>query len=123
MELGGKSADIFFDDCQLDKAIEGAQIGILFNQGQACCAGSRLFVQEGIYDEFVSHLAQAFKAVKVGDPMSMQTQMGSQVNEKQLNKILHYVKIGQEEGAKLLVGGHRIQIPGCEKGASWSRRC
>lgn len=117
LELGGKSANIFFDDCQMDKAVEGAQIGILFNQGQACCAGSRIFVQEGIYDEFVSRLAQAFKAVKVGDPMSMQTQMGSQINEKQLNKILHYVDIGKEEGAKVLVGGHRVQVKGCEKGA------
>lgn len=88
LELGGKSADIFFDDCQIDKAVEGAQIGILFNQGQACCAGSRIFVQEGIYDEFVSRLAEAFKAVSVGDPMSMETQMDSQINEKQLNKIL-----------------------------------
>ena len=117
LELGGKSADIFFDDCQLDKAVEGAQIGILFNQGQACCAGSRIFVQEGIYDEFVSRLAEAFKAVRVGDPMSMETQMGSQINEKQLNKILQYVEIGKKEGAKVLVGGERVEVPGCEKGA------
>ena len=84
LELGGKSANIYFDDCQMNKAIEGAQIGILFNQGQVCCAGSRIFVQAGIYDEFVSRLAEAFKAVKVGDPMSMSTQMGSQINERQL---------------------------------------
>ena len=76
LELGGKSANIYFDDCQIDKAIEGAQIGILFNQGQVCCAGSRIFVQEGIYDEFVAKLVEAFKAVKVGDPMDMQTQIG-----------------------------------------------
>ena len=117
LELGGKSADIFFNDCQLDKAVEGAQIGILFNQGQARCAGSRIFVQEGIYDEFVSRLAKAFEAVRVGDPMSMDTQMGSQINEKQLNKILQYVEIGKAEGAKVLTGGVRVTVPSCEKGA------
>ena len=117
LELGGKSANIVFDDCQLDKAIEGAQIGILFNQGQVCCAGSRIFVQEGIYDEFVSKLTQAFKEVKVGDPMSMQTQMGSQINEKQLQKILNYVEIGKKEGAIVLAGGERASVEGLKKGA------
>lgn len=117
LELGGKSANIVFDDCQLDKAIEGAQIGILFNQGQVCCAGSRIFVQEGIYDEFVSKLTQAFKEVKVGDPMSMQTQMGSQINEKQLQKILNYVEIGKKEGAIVLAGGERATVEGLKKGA------
>ena len=117
LELGGKSANIYFDDCQMDKAIEGAQIGILFNQGQVCCAGSRIFVQEGIYDEFVEKLAQAFRAVKVGDPMCMQTQMGSQINQKQLQKILKYVEIGKSEGARVLTGGEAAKVEGCEGGA------
>ena len=117
LELGGKSANIYFDDCQMDKALEGAQIGILFNQGQVCCAGSRIFVQAGIYDEFVSRLAEAFKSVKVGDPMSMATQMGSQINHKQLEKILSYVEIGKKEGARVLTGGERAVVPGFEKGA------
>ena len=117
LELGGKSANIYFDDCQMDKAIEGAQIGILFNQGQVCCAGSRIFVQEGIYDTFVEKLAQAFKEVKVGDPMSMQTQVGSQINQKQLKKILSYVEIGKSEGARVLVGGEAAKVAGLEDGA------
>ena len=117
LELGGKSANIYFDDCQMDKAIEGAQIGILFNQGQVCCAGSRIFVQEGIYDEFVEKLAQAFKSVKVGDPMCMQTQMGSQINQKQLQKILSYVDIGKSEGARVLTGGEAAEVEGCPGGA------
>ena len=117
LELGGKSANIVFDDAQLEKAIEGAQIGILFNQGQVCCAGSRIFVQEGIYDEFVAKLAEAFKKVKVGNPMDMSTQMGSQINERQLEKILKYVEIGKEEGAVVLTGGKRAVVPGFEKGA------
>ena len=116
LELGGKSANIIFDDAQLDKAIEGAQIGILFNQGQVCCAGSRIFVQEGIYDEFVAKLAEAFSKVKVGNPMSMDTQMGSQVNERQLEKILGWVEEAKKEGARVLTGGERAQVPGM-KGA------
>lgn len=117
LELGGKSANIYFDDYQMDKALEGAQIGILFNQGQVCCAGSRIFVQAGIYDKFVSRLAEAFKSVKVGDPMAMATQMGSQINQKQLEKILSYVEIGKKEGARVLTGGERAVVPGFEKGA------
>lgn len=117
LELGGKSANIVFDDAQLEKAIEGAQIGILFNQGQVCCAGSRIFVQEGIYDEFVAKLAEAFEKVKVGNPMDISTQMGSQINERQLEKILKYVEIGKEEGAVILTGGKRAVVPGFEKGA------
>lgn len=117
LELGGKSANIVFDDAQLEKAIEGAQIGILFNQGQVCCAGSRIFVQEGIYDEFVAKLTEAFQKVKVGNPMDMSTQMGSQINERQLEKILKYVEIGKEEGAVVLTGGKRAVVPGHEKGA------
>ncbi len=117
LELGGKSANIYFDDCQMDKAIEGAQIGILFNQGQVCCAGSRIFVQEGIYDEFIGKLAEAFRAVKVGDPMDMSTQMGSQINRRQLEKILGWVETAKQEGATVLVGGKAAQVPGCEKGA------
>lgn len=116
LELGGKSANIYFNDCQIDKAIEGAQIGILFNQGQVCCAGSRIFVQDGIYDEFVAKLAEAFSRVKVGDPLSMETQMGSQVNERQLAKILGWVEEAKKVGARILTGGARAEVPGL-KGA------
>lgn len=107
LELGGKSANIVFDDAPLEKAIEGAQIGILFNQGQVCCAGSRIFVQEGIYDTFLEKLAEAFKKIKVGDPTKMETQMGAQINEGQLNKICACVDVGVKEGARVLVGGKR----------------
>ena len=113
LELGGKSANIYFDDCQQDKAIEGAQIGILFNQGQVCCAGSRIFVQEGIYDKFVAALTEAFKKVKVGDPTDMSTQVGAQINERHLQKIIDYVKLGEKEGAKVVCGGERA----CPTGA------
>ncbi len=109
LELGGKSANIFFDDMPFDKALEGAQKGILFNQGQVCCAGSRIFVQEGIYDKFVNALAEEFKKIKVGLPWEDDTQMGSQVNAGQLETILKYVKIGEQEGCRIITGGKKIE--------------
>ena len=107
LELGGKSANIFFDDMPFDKALEGAQKGILFNQGQVCCAGSRIFVQEGIYDKFVAALAEEFKKVKLGLPWEDDTQMGAQVNANQVETILSYVKIGEQEGARIITGGKK----------------
>ena len=109
LELGGKSANIFFDDMPFDKALEGAQKGILFNQGQVCSAGSRVFVQEGIYDKFVNALAEEFKKIKVGLPWEDDTQMGSQVNAGQLETILKYVKIGEQEGCRIITGGKKLE--------------
>lgn len=117
LELGGKSANIFFPDCPWDKAIEGVQLGILFNQGQVCCAGSRVFVHEDIYDKFLEETIEAFEKIKVGLPWEEDTIMGSQINEMQLEKILAYVEIGQEEGARLACGGNRITENGLDKGA------
>jgi acyl-CoA reductase-like NAD-dependent aldehyde dehydrogenase len=108
LELGGKSANIFFPDAPWEKAIEGLQLGILLNQGQVCCAGSRAFIHEDIYDAFVEEAAKAFSAVKVGLPWEQGTQMGSQINERQLEKILAYVQVGKDEGARVVVGGERI---------------
>ncbi|NLJ31140.1 MAG: aldehyde dehydrogenase [Clostridiales bacterium] len=116
LELGGKSANIYFPDAPWDKAIEGLQMGILFNQGQVCCAGSRVFVHEAIYDKFLDAAVQAFEKVKVGLPWEKDTQMGSQINEGQLKKILHYVEIGKQEGARVATGGCRITENGLEKG-------
>ena len=116
LELGGKSANIFFDDMPFDKALEGAQKGILFNQGQVCCAGSRIFVQEGIYDKFVAALAEEFKKVKVGLPWEDDTQMGAQVNAGQMDTITKYVKIGEQEGAQIITGGKRAESGDLSKG-------
>ncbi len=117
LELGGKSANIIFDDCNWDMAVDGVQLGILFNQGQVCCAGSRVFVHENIYDKFVAELVEAFQKVKVGDPLNPETQMGSQVNKRQAEKILSYVKIAQEEGATVACGGDYYTENGCDKGS------
>ena len=117
LELGGKSANIFFDDMPWDKAIEGLQMGILFNQGQVCCAGSRALIQEDVYDEILDAAAGAFNRIKVGLPWKKDTVMGAQINEKQLGKILDYVEIGQKEGARLVCGGRRITEGELAKGS------
>lgn len=116
LELGGKSANIYFDDCDFDQAIDGAQLGILFNQGQVCCAGSRIFVQDTIYDKFVPALVKAFENVKVGLPWNEDTQMGAQINEAQVKKILSYVDIAKEEGATIACGGVRTDEGELAKG-------
>ncbi len=116
LELGGKSANIFFADAPWEKAIEGVQIGILFNQGQVCCAGSRVFVQEEIYDKFLAECVAAFNKVKVGLPWEQDTQMGAIVNAEQLEKILAYVEVGKKEGARLACGGLRITDRGLGQG-------
>ncbi|QIQ20265.1 aldehyde dehydrogenase family protein [Zophobihabitans entericus] len=108
LELGGKSANIVFEDAQFDKALEGVCLGILFNQGQVCCAGSRLLLQRSIYDKFLAELAFKFENVKVGDPLDPNTQMGAQIDDRQLNKILSYVEIGKQEGGKVITGGKRF---------------
>ena len=117
LELGGKSANIFFSDANLDKALDGLQLGILFNQGQVCCAGSRIFVEESFYDKFIEAAVKKFSTIKVGDPLDPSTQMGSQINKKQAEQILNYVEIGKKEGAKVAVGGKAYTANGCDKGA------
>jgi len=117
LELGGKSANIFFDDCDFEKAMDGLQMGILFNQGQVCCAGSRVFVQDTIYDKFVVEAVKRFNKVKVGMPWEADTQMGSQINERQVEKILSYIEIGKKEGAKVACGGERDTDGELSKGA------
>ncbi|MBS0211245.1 MAG: aldehyde dehydrogenase family protein [Planctomycetes bacterium] len=107
-ELGGKSPNVIFADCDLDQAVAGAHHAIYFHGGQCCTAGSRLFVEEKIRDEFVSRLAEKAKQRKVGDPLDPTTEQGPQVSQEQMDKILGYVNVGQKEGAKLVTGGQRV---------------
>ncbi len=116
LELGGKSANIFFPDCPWEKAIEGAAFAILRNSGQVCSAGSRAFVHEKIYDDFLAQVVDLFQNIKVGLPWDKSTMMGPVINETQLNKILTYVEVGQQEGAELVCGGKRIKENGLGKG-------
>lgn len=106
-ELGGKSPNIIFADCDLDAAITGAEFGLFFNQGQCCCAGSRLFVEESIHQAFVEKLVDRARQRKLGDPFDISTTQGPQVDADQFNKILDYIERGKQAGADCLTGGAR----------------
>lgn len=108
LELGGKSPLIIFDDADIDKATDLALIGILFNKGEVCVASSRVFVQEGIYDEFSKKLTEKAKNWAVGDPFDPKIQQGPQVSRKQFDRVLSYIELGKNEGATLLTGGKPI---------------
>src|SRR5215831_14741056 len=108
LELGGKSANVIFDDADLEAAAKAAASGIFFNAGQVCSAGSRVLVQEGAYDEVVERLAVRAKTLRIGDPLDRKTALGPVISEKQMNSILDYVDIGQKEGARLVTGGERV---------------
>ncbi len=106
-ELGGKSPNIVLDDADIEKAVDGALLGIYLNQGQCCCAGSRLFVQDTVHDQFVNRLAAKVQARRIGDPFDPQTQQGPQVDQAQFDKILSYIDKGKQEGARVVTGGER----------------
>lgn len=107
-EMGGRSANIICADADLDEAVAGALRGIFVNQGEVCLAGSRLLVQRPIYDEFVARFVEGAEAWKVGNPLDESSQMGPLVSEEHLQKVLGYIDLAQDEGAKLLTGGHRL---------------
>jgi aldehyde dehydrogenase (NAD+) len=98
LELGGKAANIIFDDAPIDQAVEGIINGIFFNQGHVCCAGSRLFVQESVYDHVIRKLKDRMKTLIVGDPLDKNTDIGAINSKMQLDKINEYLQIGGEEG-------------------------
>jgi aminomuconate-semialdehyde/2-hydroxymuconate-6-semialdehyde dehydrogenase len=107
-ELGGKSAAIVMADADLDRAVPGTIDGIFRNQGEVCLAGSRLYVQRPIYDEFCVRYVAAAQNLVVGDPRDPATQVGPLVSQEHLDKVLSYIQLGEQEGAKLLTGGHQL---------------
>ncbi len=108
LELGGKSPNIIFADADFDEAVEGAHMGLFSNQGQSCCAGSRVFVEETIYEQFLERsVARARKRV-VGDPFDSRTDQGPVVDETQMDRVLGYIESGRDEGAMLACGGARL---------------
>ncbi len=107
LELGGKSPNVIFADVDLDAAIAGSASAIFFNQGQCCCAGSRLYVEEKIFDKVVEGVSESARKIKVGPGMESGTQMGPLVSEEQLNRVCGYLESGFSEGAKATVGGGR----------------
>ncbi len=108
LELGGKRPNVVFADADLDAAVEGAFFALFFNQGQCCCAGSRLFVEEKIHDDFVGRLVNKAKKRRVGDPFDRATEQGPQVSQEQFDRVMGYIGAGKEEGAKMLCGGGRV---------------
>ncbi|KAK5660715.1 hypothetical protein OQA88_12080 [Cercophora sp. LCS_1] len=107
LELGGKSPNIVFNDADIEQAISWVNFGIYYNHGQCCCAGTRIYVQEDIYDKFVEAFKARAQANKVGDPFAQDTFQGPQVSQLQFDRIMGYIQSGKEEGATVEIGGER----------------
>ena len=112
LELGGKSPQIIMADANIEAAVGGAAMGLFFNQGQVCAAGSRILVHRSKYEQVLEALGAAAKGVKLGDPLDPQTNMGSLVSKRQLERVADYVKSGIDEGAAVVAGGKRLDQPG-----------
>ncbi len=110
LELGGKSPNIVFADADLDAAVRGATIGIFYGKGEVCAAGSRLFVDKKIHDDFLQKLVDRTKKVQPGDPLDPKTRFGALVSERQMQTVLGYIEKGKAEGAKLVAGGERASV-------------
>jgi aldehyde dehydrogenase (NAD+) len=107
LELGGKSAQIIMPDADLDVAVEGALVGVFYHAGQVCMSGTRCFVHEDIYDEFMERAVAAARTVKLGDPMNWETTMGPLISKTQQDSVLRYIEIGKKEGATVATGGKK----------------
>ena len=116
MELGGKSPLIVFADADLDNAVGGALLGNFYSAGQICSNGTRVFVQRPILAEFLRRLAQRTEAIRLGDPLDPETQMGPLISAEQRDKVRSYIDIGRGEGARMVVGGEAPRLQGLEKG-------
>jgi acyl-CoA reductase-like NAD-dependent aldehyde dehydrogenase len=110
LELGGKSPNIVFADADMEAAVRGAMTGIFYNKGEVCAAGSRLFLEQSIHDEFMAKLTDRVKTFKVGDPMDKATRMGPVVSKAQMDTVLGYIEAGKREGAQLVAGGQRASV-------------
>lgn len=119
LELGGKSPHIIFDDASIDQAVEGIIQGIYFNQGEVCCAGSRLFVQENILDQVVAKLKIRLASLRVGDPLDKNTDVGAVNSKAQLDQINRYIALGQSEGAQI----HDVNASALPSSGYWCRPC
>jgi aldehyde dehydrogenase (NAD+) len=108
LELGGKSPNVVLADADLEAAVRGASAGVFFNQGEVCSAGSRILVENSIYDTFMDHLDKRTRTIKVGDPLDPETYMGPVVSDEQFDRVMSYIDIGKQEGATLVTGGEQI---------------
>jgi aldehyde dehydrogenase (NAD+) len=108
LELGGKSPNVVLADADIEAAVRGASAGVFFNQGEVCSAGSRILVENKIYDNFMDGLDKRSRSIRVGDPLDPETYMGPVVSEEQFDRVMSYIDIGKQEGASLVAGGDRI---------------
>ena len=116
LELGGKSPNIIFDDADLDNAVNGVIAGVFAATGQTCMAGSRVLVHEGVYDQFVKAFVARTATIKIGDPLDPETEMGTVACASQYEKVLSYIEIGKQDGARLLTGGTKPEDPALRDG-------
>lgn len=116
LELGGKSANLVFADADLDVAVPKSMWSVLANAGQDCCARSRILIERSIYDTFVSRLTEQFKALKLGNPLDEQTEIGPLVSREQRDRVQHYIELGKQEGATLVCGGD-VPVAALSQGA------
>ena len=112
LELGGKSPNIVFADADIDGAVKGAINGIFYGKGEVCNAGSRLFVEEKVRDEFLDKLVSRAKKMRPGDPLDPKTRLGAIVSQEQMQTVLSYIEAGKKDGAKLIAGGNRVAVDG-----------
>jgi aldehyde dehydrogenase (NAD+) len=112
LELGGKSPNIVFADSDMDSAVRGAINGIFYGKGEVCNAGSRLFIENKVKDEFTEKLVERAKKMRPGDPLDPKTRLGAIVSEQQMQTVLKYIEAGKKEGAQLLAGGSRVNVNG-----------
>ena len=117
LELGGKNANVIFDDCDFEDAINTSVRSSFANQGQICLCGSRIYVQRGIYEKFKAAFLERVNGLTIADPLTSEARMGAVVSKEHMEKVLSYIELAKEEGGTLLTGGHRVQLEGrCEKG-------
>ena len=117
LELGGKNANVIFDDCDFEDAVNTSVRAAFANQGQICLCGSRIYVQRGIYEKFKAAFLERVNGLAVADPLTNEARMGAVVSKEHMEKVLSYIELAKEEGGTLLTGGHRVQLDGrCEKG-------
>ena len=119
LELGGKNPNIIFADCNLEEAVSTSVLSSFANQGEICLCGSRILVQEEIFDQFVSQFVEATKKFKVGDPMDPSTRMGALISDQHLKKVQKYVEIAKEEGGTIQLGGDSPSMEGDFKNGYW----
>ncbi|MCH1454751.1 MAG: aldehyde dehydrogenase [Schleiferiaceae bacterium] len=117
LELGGKNANVVFDDCNFEDAVNTSVRSSFANQGQICLCGSRIYIQRGIYKKFKAAFLERVNGLTVADPLTNESRMGAVVSKEHMEKVLSCIQLAKEEGGTLLTGGHRVQLEGrCEKG-------